>query len=141
MDASVPGLYRRESASWSGESGEPHWLLDAPARYRPLAGGMCLSTDSDTSNGTSNGDDTSDFPTKNAILSKLLESRAALAVVGSLACLCVIALSCWCCKGAAAAESAVADPEIGAELSPRRLAAAIAITYAATVSAKSAGRN
>jgi len=141
VDASVPGLYRRESASWSGGSGEPHWLLDAPARYRSPAGGMCLSKGGDAGNGTSGSDDTSDSPTKSAILSKLLESRAALAVVGSLACLCVLALSCWCCKGAAAAEAAVADPEIGAELSPRRLAAAIAATYAATVSAKSSGRH
>ena len=35
--ASTPGLYRRESATWSGG-----WLQDAPVRYRTPAGGLCV---------------------------------------------------------------------------------------------------
>lgn len=37
VDASTPGLYRRESATWSGG-----WLQDAPVRYRTPAGGLCV---------------------------------------------------------------------------------------------------
>lgn len=42
MDASTPGVYRRESSVWDAKDDT---LEEAPSRYREEAGGLCVEGD------------------------------------------------------------------------------------------------